>query len=169
MQDSLDPDAALTTPLHTGTGAMVLSLAAGHGDMLACASSPLGICGARGRSNGHSSRSTGEAPCSQTTALLGLQAPQPIRLTAARESPFCVCVWGGFKTAFVFMSRQRRFPYHWNASFHAAPRAAGQEPTWRETGMQPLAAGAGHARGWVSLGMKRLKTFVQPLPPPTAV
>lgn len=106
-------------------------------------------------------------PAPRPLPCLGCKHPR-VRLTAARESPFCVCV-GGFKTAFVFMSRQRRFPYHWNASFHAAPRAAGQEPTWRETGMQPLAAGAGHACGWVSLGMKRLKTFVQPLPPPTAV
>lgn len=76
-------------PLHTGAGATVLSPAAGHGDRSSHASGTLGTYRAGSRSDGHSSGSTGEAPCFQTTAPLRLQAPQPKGSSdSVRESPF---------------------------------------------------------------------------------
>lgn len=88
MGDSLDTSAALTTPLQTVVRAMVLSPAAGHGDGSGHASGTLGACRTGGRSDGRSGGNTGEAPCSQTTAPLRLQAPQPNSSDSCKAKPF---------------------------------------------------------------------------------
>lgn len=46
--DSLDTNAALTTPLHSGAVAMALSLSAEHRDRMGCADGAPDTCGARG-------------------------------------------------------------------------------------------------------------------------
>lgn len=100
LRDSLNTDEALTTSLHTGARAMVLSPAAGHGDRMGHASGALGTCGARGRSDGCSGGSRGEAPCSQITAPLRLQAPQPKGSSdSSKGEPF---LWGEVQNIICF-------------------------------------------------------------------
>lgn len=108
---------------------MVLSPASGHGDIMGCASSALGTCGARGRSDGRSGGSTGEAPCSQTTVPLGLQAPQPKGSSDSCEGkPF---LQGGVQNSICFHVTSARFSAMLEHFFPccAMCRGAGTHPT----------------------------------------
>lgn len=82
LGDSLDTNAALTTPLHTGAMAMALSLSAEHRDRMGCADGAPDTCGARGQSESSSLFQN------QHPTWAAKHHSSKVHLTAEKESPF---------------------------------------------------------------------------------